>query len=39
MEFTYVFFPSSGDEEKSHWEDMVTSNGEQVARWHLLLEA
>lgn len=32
-------FNSSGDEEKSHWEDMVTSNGEQVARWHLLLEA
>lgn len=31
-------FNSSGDEEKGHWDDMITSEGEQVARWHTLLE-
>ncbi|KAI2801075.1 Protein kinase C conserved region 2 (CalB), partial [Blomia tropicalis] len=29
---------SSGDEELSHWNDMRDSKGEQVARWHVLLE-
>ncbi|XP_064624060.1 synaptotagmin-14-like isoform X4 [Lineus longissimus] len=30
---------SSGEEELSHWKDMVDSKGEQVCRWHVLLEA
>jgi len=31
-------YNSSGEEEKAHWEDMITTNGEEVARWHVLLE-
>ncbi|XP_074662177.1 synaptotagmin-14-like [Tubulanus polymorphus] len=30
---------SSGEEELSHWKDMVDSKGEQCCRWHVLLEA
>ncbi|EEC10443.1 synaptotagmin-14, putative [Ixodes scapularis] len=29
---------SSGEEELSHWSDMRESKGEQVCRWHVLLE-
>lgn len=29
---------SSGDEELSHWNDMRENRGEQVCRWHVLLE-
>uniref|UniRef100_A0A0B6XX56 C2 domain-containing protein n=1 Tax=Arion vulgaris TaxID=1028688 RepID=A0A0B6XX56_9EUPU len=30
---------SSGEEENSHWQDMRESKGEQVCRWHVLLES
>lgn len=30
---------SSGEEESSHWQDMRESKGEQVCRWHVLLES
>ncbi|CAE1322438.1 SYT14_16 [Acanthosepion pharaonis] len=30
---------SSGEEEQSHWNDMRESKGEQVQRWHVLLES
>ncbi|KAK3093762.1 hypothetical protein FSP39_019841 [Pinctada imbricata] len=30
---------SSGEEEQSHWSDMRESKGEQVCRWHVLLES
>ncbi|XP_024133017.1 synaptotagmin-16 [Oryzias melastigma] len=30
---------SSGKEEQLHWEDMKESRGQQVCRWHVLLEA
>ncbi|KAH9509173.1 Synaptotagmin-16 [Bulinus truncatus] len=30
---------SSGEEESSHWLDMRESKGEQVCRWHILLES
>ncbi|XP_060080348.1 synaptotagmin-16-like [Ylistrum balloti] len=30
---------SSGDEELSHWTDMRESKGDQVCRWHVLLES
>jgi synaptotagmin-14/16 len=32
-------YNSSGDEELSHWNDMRDSKGEQVCRWHVLLES
>lgn len=32
-------YSSSGDEELSHWNDMRDSKGEQVCRWHVLLES
>uniref|UniRef100_UPI0037E9895C synaptotagmin-16 isoform X2 n=1 Tax=Semicossyphus pulcher TaxID=241346 RepID=UPI0037E9895C len=30
---------SSGEEEQLHWQDMKESRGQQVCRWHILLEA
>ncbi|KAJ8309147.1 hypothetical protein KUTeg_014021 [Tegillarca granosa] len=30
---------SSGEEEHSHWTDMRESKGDQVCRWHVLLES
>ncbi|XP_029982356.1 synaptotagmin-16 isoform X1 [Sphaeramia orbicularis] len=30
---------SSGEEEQLHWQDMKESHGQQVCRWHILLEA
>ncbi|XP_072555241.1 synaptotagmin-16 isoform X2 [Paramormyrops kingsleyae] len=30
---------SSGEEERLHWQDMRESQGEQVCRWHVLLES
>ncbi|XP_056867713.1 synaptotagmin-16 isoform X1 [Takifugu flavidus] len=30
---------SSGEEERLHWEDMKEGRGQQVGRWHVLLEA
>ncbi|XP_030575210.1 synaptotagmin-16, partial [Archocentrus centrarchus] len=30
---------SSGDEELLHWQDMREGRGQQVCRWHILLEA
>ncbi|XP_074548100.1 synaptotagmin-16 isoform X1 [Halichoeres trimaculatus] len=30
---------SSGEEEQLHWQDMKDSRGQQVCRWHVLLEA
>ncbi|XP_070698562.1 synaptotagmin-16 [Pempheris klunzingeri] len=30
---------SSGEEEQLHWQDMRESRGQQVCRWHVLLEA
>uniref|UniRef100_T1J0L6 C2 domain-containing protein n=1 Tax=Strigamia maritima TaxID=126957 RepID=T1J0L6_STRMM len=30
---------SSGEEELSHWNDMRDSKGEQVCRWHVLVES
>uniref|UniRef100_A0A8C2WP94 Synaptotagmin XVI n=2 Tax=Cyclopterus lumpus TaxID=8103 RepID=A0A8C2WP94_CYCLU len=30
---------SSGEEEQLHWQDMKESRGQQVCRWHFLLEA
>ncbi|XP_070179858.1 synaptotagmin-14-like isoform X2 [Littorina saxatilis] len=30
---------SSGEEESSHWADMRESKGEEVCRWHVLLES
>ncbi|XP_064600770.1 LOW QUALITY PROTEIN: synaptotagmin-16-like [Liolophura sinensis] len=30
---------SSGEEEMSHWADMRENKGEQVCRWHVLLES
>ena len=35
---TGFLFDSSGDEEKAHRDDMIATAGEQVARWHALLE-
>ena len=32
-------YNNSGDEELAHWTDMRESKGEQVCRWHVLLEA
>jgi len=29
---------NSSDEEKAHWREMLESTGEQVCRWHVLLE-
>ena len=31
-------YSNSSDEELSHWTDMRESKGEQVCRWHVLLE-
>ncbi|XP_061104929.1 synaptotagmin-16 isoform X3 [Conger conger] len=30
---------SSGEEEQLHWQDMKDSRGQQVCRWHVLLES
>ncbi len=30
---------NSGEEELGHWNDMRESKGEQVCRWHVLLES
>ncbi|RXM95250.1 Synaptotagmin-16, partial [Acipenser ruthenus] len=30
---------SSGEEEQNHWLDMKESKGQQVCRWHVLLES
>ncbi|XP_064179987.1 synaptotagmin-16-like isoform X1 [Anguilla rostrata] len=30
---------SSGEEEQLHWQDMKESRGQQVCRWHVLLES
>ncbi|XP_072221665.1 synaptotagmin-16 isoform X2 [Leuresthes tenuis] len=30
---------SSGEEEQLHWQDMKENQGQQVCRWHVLLEA
>ncbi|XP_055451258.1 synaptotagmin-16 [Psammomys obesus] len=30
---------SSGEEEKEHWEEMKESKGQQICRWHTLLES
>ncbi|XP_041351964.1 synaptotagmin-14-like isoform X2 [Gigantopelta aegis] len=30
---------SSGEEEQSHWSDMRENKGDQVCRWHVLLES
>ncbi|XP_015781847.1 synaptotagmin-14 [Tetranychus urticae] len=30
---------STGEEEKSHWNDMKETRGEQIARWHVLLDS
>lgn len=30
---------SSGEEERLHWQDMREAGGQQVSRWHVLLEA
>lgn len=30
---------SSGEEELSHWTDMRENKGDQVCRWHVLLES
>ncbi|XP_069391244.1 synaptotagmin-16 isoform X3 [Paralichthys olivaceus] len=30
---------SSGEEEQLHWQDMKEGRGQQVSRWHILLEA
>ncbi|KAJ8290331.1 hypothetical protein GJAV_G00011500 [Gymnothorax javanicus] len=30
---------SSGEEEQLHWQDMKESHGQQVCRWHVLLES
>ena len=30
---------SSGEEESAHWTDMRESKGDEVCRWHVLLES
>lgn len=30
---------SSGEEEQDHWEEMKESKGQQICRWHTLLES
>uniref|UniRef100_A0A8D1MS16 C2 domain-containing protein n=1 Tax=Sus scrofa TaxID=9823 RepID=A0A8D1MS16_PIG len=30
---------SSGEEERDHWEEMKETKGQQVCRWHTLLES
>lgn len=30
---------SSGEEEQEHWEEMKESKGQQICRWHTLLES
>ena len=37
--FSFAGMKSSGEEEQSHWNDMRESKGEQVQRWHVLLES
>ncbi|KAH9394269.1 Protein kinase C conserved region 2 (CalB), partial [Tyrophagus putrescentiae] len=34
-----TFGNNSGDEEQSHWNDMRDSKGEQVCRWHVLMQS
>jgi synaptotagmin-14/16 len=29
----------SGDEELTHWKEMKQTKGEQLARWHVLIES
>ena len=31
-------YTNSGDEELSHWTEMRESNGDEMCRWHILLE-
>lgn len=31
-------YTNSGDEELSHWNEMRESNGDEMCRWHILLE-
>ena len=42
-QFLIVIFSAglnnSGEEELGHWNDMRESKGEQVCRWHVLLES
>jgi synaptotagmin-14/16 len=35
----FAGYNNSGEEELAHWNDMRESKGEQVCRWHVLLEA
>lgn len=30
---------SSGEEELAHWEEMKQCKGEQLSRWHVLIES
>ena len=32
-------YNNSGDEETTHWEDMQEFAGEQMCRWHVLLQS
>ncbi|CAG7728619.1 unnamed protein product, partial [Allacma fusca] len=32
-------YNSSGDEETTHWEDMSDAQGDQMCRWHVLLQS
>lgn len=36
---TILGYNNSGEEELSHWDDMRENKGDQVCRWHVLLEA
>jgi len=31
-------YTNSGDEELSHWKEMQEGNGDEMCRWHILLE-
>jgi len=33
-----VGYTNSGDEELSHWNEMRDGNGDEMCRWHILLE-
>ena len=39
MMMMIVGLNSSGEEEQAHWTDMRESKGDQVCRWHILLES
>ena len=39
MDNIFPGLKSSGEEEQSHWQDMRENKGEQVCRWHVLLES